>query len=117
MSGFQINFPVWVIGIDNPSGEGFKIAGVTDEELGSWLPVFTDTDLASRFLELSICPGDASRRTIEIENVQSFRELVGKLSRSGCQHVVFDYSLVGPNVTGSLVSVKDVLDECDRKAI
>lgn len=113
MEDFEFNFPVWAVGTGDADGiHGFAIVRITDPGRGSCLPIFTDTDLANRFVERRTATHSKEHHILKIENARSLGVIVGSLAQAGVGFVAVDF-LVWENQTSAVfIAVEKVLETC-----
>jgi hypothetical protein len=90
-NGFLLTFPLWAVAHGNSTseqihkGQGFIVfqqEGKTD-----FVPIFTDMDLADRFLEKH---GDRELVKVRLKDMETFRAFLQALTTAGVTLISFD---------------------------
>ncbi|HVC98452.1 MAG TPA: hypothetical protein VND64_32595 [Pirellulales bacterium] len=76
-------------------------------------PLFTDDDLAQRFLETY---GSTGRVSVCLAEPPELLGLLTEIQAAGCKYVGFDISTIGGHSTGDIPEIGEVLEWVRRKA-
>ena len=117
MQEFGLEFPVWTIGATFPitnGNEGFSIVRINDAECGPCLPLFTDEDLADRFINLAKTERTGEYHTIVIEDPKSLAKVANCLAEKGCEYAVVDCFLRENGPPSVYIPVEKILDACEQ---
>lgn len=86
----------------------------TDEH-GLFFPLFTDEDLATRFIEATT--KRKLRRTftvVELLTINSLHAIAEFLESQGCRYVGLDVSFFGRQPQGQFIPIREFLEECQE---
>lgn len=103
---FLFRIPVWaIVNIANFQAKGLLSSIVTAKspEVSDFLLMFTDDDLAKRFIEDNQASGCAP---VEIKTEQALRSILIDLKKNGLAHVGIDVS----NSKGRFYPIGDIID-------
>jgi hypothetical protein len=106
---FVFGFPVWTVADGEKHGQrGFptSIVLLTVLNKGDVMAVFTDVDLARRFIEEMPLPGKVP---VELLTEEDLRAILSEFQRIKGDYVVFDVS-ARPQLRGRFCPVKQLLD-------
>jgi hypothetical protein len=107
---FFATFPVWTV-VDAEQFRGTQnivrsLPVIGSDELGKFFPVFTDDDLAKRFIEDWPLPGKAP---LQLITPRALWDVLTELKPLGCGHVGIDVSL-RPTIRGRFYPISEVLE-------
>lgn len=117
MEEFGLKFPVWTIGttFHRPDGsEAYSVIRVNDADCGPCMPVFSDLDIADRFIEQAKVERSGEYQTIIVEDPKTLGEVVNCISHKGCEYIVVDCSIQSEGPPSVFISVEQVLEACDQ---
>jgi hypothetical protein len=108
---FLIQLPVWTIAdvaICQAKGLEPAIAIFSAPEIGKILPLFTDEDLAKRFLETVPVPG---KSRVWLRTMKAVRAVIAGWYKAGVGHVGIDMSFAsGGSISGRFYPCQELLD-------
>src|SRR5262249_20698321 len=113
----ELDFPLWTLGTYikvADRAEVFSIVRLREGKHGDCFPLFTDTDLAERFLNRVANENRASFQILEIKNPWALADLIRSFAEATCQFVAIDYFFAKTTASAAYVQVQDFLTECDR---
>lgn len=117
VSGFIAKFPTFAI-VDKTmlreSGMVLSIARLTCDEVGQFLPLFTDTDLADRAIAGMGLDADTFL-VAAIESLALLKYVLEVHIRTGCKHVIFDTD-TGIGARGRSFDAAELLATMERFA-
>lgn len=109
---FVADYPLWII-VDRAryekAGVPIGISKFVAQELGATLPVFTDDDLADRFLDDWQTPVVKMKLAIETQDL--LYSILKELEKAGCQHVGVDISIFTGKLTGRFHPIREFIED------
>jgi hypothetical protein len=108
---FLVKFPIWTIvnvKVLQESGPGPAIATCTAPEIGQFIPIFTDEDLAKQFMEKVETPPGFSR--LGLRTLKALRVIVAGWDKGEVHHVGIDVSFAeGRSPSGRFYPSQSIL--------
>lgn len=93
-------------------GLSLSIIKTNATDVGFFLPIFTDEDLAGRFIDATIEKSLRCRHMlVALKTPNALRAIANHLKTLGCNHVGLDVSFIGQRITGRFYPTDEFLED------
>lgn len=112
MDPFDIDFPVFVIIQASPKNPGqVALPQFNDPIHGPFLPVFTDIDLAERFMS-NVIPDWVGVRSLPVKSKEALGQLLPSVIEDKCQFLTIDFFHRNKSAVATFYYIEQVLKWC-----